>query len=594
MRQGLFWKFVLPYLVLSVSAASWLCWVTGGLLRTTLEDASLRQLTDTNLVIVTGLVGDFSVDTDARLQEKLKQLAAGTNTRYTVIRPDGTVLADSRRDPQSMPNQFSQPEVSRARKHGRGHDIRENFRTGNSELIVSRRIGPSDNPEGFITAEMNISGIDDAVHQFRWAIAVWSGILGLIGLIISLWISWRISIPMLELTRAADYAAKHGSSIHIDIPRGTDEITALKKALVRMDSSHTDIIAGLRDETRALRQRGEFVTGILAGMAEGVIAVDSAQRLILYNPAARKLLDFKSGDMVDRPLWEVVRNQQVHDIVTRTLAGEHVPKADLEVHRKGKSIAVRATRLPGSPTPGVSLVLHDVTDLRRLEQMRTEFVSNVSHELKTPLSVISACTETLLSGAGENPEHRQRFLSRIEEQSDRLNKLIADLIDLARIEAADDVFDVAKLEIGTIITRIVRDHHEVAEKKHVRLDMEPAYDPIRIEADESGLRTMLDNLLDNAINYTPEGGRVVVSWGVRDQRAWIEISDTGIGIPSDHLPRIFERFHRVDSARSRDAGGTGLGLAIVKHLSQVFQGSVEVESEEGKGSKFTILLPHAA
>lgn len=247
--------------------------------------------------------------------------------------------------------------------------------------------------------------------------------------------------------------------------------------------------------------------------------------------------------------------------------------------------------MPSNPPPGAVLVLHDVTELRRLENLRREFVSNVSHELKTPLTTIQAYTETLLDGAINDPENNRKFLERIDEQAERLHKLILDLLSLARIEAAEDAYELLPVPVANTVQVCVDEYLPVAESKGVELQVQPPSEALVVWADDEGLLTVLNNLVDNAIKYTPSGGRVSIRWHVEGRRTVLEVEDTGIGIPKQHQSRVFERFFRVDKARSRELGGTGLGLAIVKHWVQVFGGTVEVASELGRGSLFTIRLP---
>jgi two-component system phosphate regulon sensor histidine kinase PhoR len=348
-----------------------------------------------------------------------------------------------------------------------------------------------------------------------------------------------------------------------------------------------------RRETAQLQVGAERMSNVLSSMAEGVLAVDRDERILVANPAAASLLDLADVPLVGRRLWEVVRFPAIREAARSAFDGRETSHIEIELPRTQVTIALRASRLPGEPSPGVVLVLHDVTELRRLENLRREFVSNVSHELKTPLASIQAYTETLLDGAIDDQEHNVRFLKRISEQADRLHNLILDLLRLARIEAGTDVFEIQQLSARKIITQACDDHVAVARSKGVTLTMEPPGERMRLRVDPDGMRTILDNLLDNAINYTPEGGRICVRWQRDNDKAVIEVRDTGIGIPPQHLSRVFERFHRVDRARSRERGGTGLGLAIVKHLVQVFEGHVEVESEVDRGSTFRITLPLA-
>jgi two-component system phosphate regulon sensor histidine kinase PhoR len=255
-------------------------------------------------------------------------------------------------------------------------------------------------------------------------------------------------------------------------------------------------------------------------------------------------------------------------------------------------VTVHAARLPGDPPRGAVLVVHDTSDLRRLERLLHEFVANVSHELKTPLSVISACVETLLEGgAAEDPTHCRSFLGQVAEQAERLHRLILDLLSLARIESGTEAFAFENVSVPEAVRGCVERHHARAEAKRQSLEADAGPEELWAWVDEEALCEILDNLIDNAVKYTPEGGAIRVRWWAEDDWACLEVRDTGIGIPAGDLPRIFERFYRVDKARSRELGGTGLGLSIVKHLVQALHGSISATSVVGAGTTFTVRLP---
>jgi len=297
---------------------------------------------------------------------------------------------------------------------------------------------------------------------------------------------------------------------------------------------------------------------------------------------------------VGRPIWEVIRHARIDEVIRTVLAGGEATSLEIDLPRKHAVVAVLASRLPGNPTSGVVLVFHNVTELRRLENIRREFVSNVSHELKTPLTAIQAYAETLLDGALDEPEHRTKFVERIGEQAGRLHALIQDLLRLAQIESGDNVFDVRAVEVSPVVRECIDEHLAVAESKSQRLVTQAPAADVNVMADEEGLHTILGNLIDNAVKYTQDGGTISVRWRIDDGMARIDVQDNGPGIPHEHQSRIFERFYRVDRARSRDVGGTGLGLSIVKHLVQEFDGSIGISSEPGSGTTFTVRLPLSA
>ena len=341
----------------------------------------------------------------------------------------------------------------------------------------------------------------------------------------------------------------------------------------------------------------QLMGAVLGGMTEGVIAVDSRRRLLFANDAASRLFGLSAGS-VGRLVAELIRSPKVQEAVDATLANPTSYRVEIDVAGPetrplgtSRSLAVQGTPLPGNPAPGAVLVFHDVTDLRRLERMRQDFVANASHELKTPLAAIKAYTETLIDGALHDDEVNVRFLEQIDEQAERLNRLIQDLLSLARLEAGQDVFQYAPMKLAPVVRKIVESHRSRAEACERIYILEPFEGDPWIRADEEALRQILDNLIDNAIKYTSEGGRVMISCRAAADLVVLSVSDNGVGIPRDDLPRVFERFYRVDKARSRELGGTGLGLSIVKHLVQSLGGKVAVESRPGQGSTFRVALP---
>jgi two-component system phosphate regulon sensor histidine kinase PhoR len=340
---------------------------------------------------------------------------------------------------------------------------------------------------------------------------------------------------------------------------------------------------------------------VLGAMDEAVLAVDNRRRLLFANASANRLFGLDSS-AVGRLVPELIRSPQVQEAIESTLrlsspdahqAELILPGRETQQRTHNRFLAVHGTLLPGPPSSGAVLVFHDMTELRRLERTRQDFVANASHELKTPLASIKAYTETLLDWALNDETVNVRFLKRIDEQADRLNLLILDLLSLARIESGEEFFEHGPLCIVPVLEASVEAHRDRAESKNLSLAFEPGdlTEDSLVLADEEAVRQIFDNLIDNAIKYTPENGSVRVSCYHDGDFVTAEVVDTGIGIPRDDQSRIFERFYRVDKARSRELGGTGLGLSIVKHLVQSMGGQIEVSSRVGSGSRFTILLP---
>ena len=335
----------------------------------------------------------------------------------------------------------------------------------------------------------------------------------------------------------------------------------------------------------------QHLRAILGGMAEGVVGIGPGQRVVFANEAAGQMLDFVPTDVVGRPLYEVIRQPAVQALIDASLASGKSQREDLELAKPApRHLKIHVAPLAKAGDSGAVLVLNDTSELRRLERLRHEFVANVSHELKTPLSVMKTCVETLQDGAADDPNMRGLFLHQIAEGADRLYALILDLLSLARIESGNEVFDYDDVAVDESVEACIERHRPRAEAKGMTLEAIPSA-PATVWADAEALGQILDNLVDNAVKYSQAGGSVRVGWRLDADVVTLFVEDNGPGIPERDLNRIFERFYRVDKARSRELGGTGLGLSIVKHLAQTMGGSVEAASQMGRGSTFTITLP---
>jgi two-component system, OmpR family, phosphate regulon sensor histidine kinase PhoR len=402
---------------------------------------------------------------------------------------------------------------------------------------------------------------------------------------VAVWYCVRTIVqPLSELSRQVQSAS--GLASTQTAPLGPwDEVGALSGAFDQMQRDLAQRLAQFRDNHQRLET-------VLSSMAEGVLAVGADDTILLANEAARRLLDFAAPHPQGRSLLEVTRARPVYDALVRALASEAPVVKEFEAPGAiRRTLSLRATRLPGAPCAGVVMVLHDMTELRRLESLRRELVANVSHELKTPLAAIKGYAETLRLGAVNDPEHNLHFIRRIEEQTDRLHQLILDMLQIARVESGEQPLELADVPIAELIGECTDQFMEGATAKQVELSADLPHDKVAVYADEEGVRTILSNLLDNALKYTPAGGRVTAGARAHAGLVVLEVADTGIGIPEKDLARIFERFYCVDKARSRQLGGTGLGLSIVKHLAQAMGGSVSVESRLGRGSTFRVELP---
>jgi two-component system phosphate regulon sensor histidine kinase PhoR len=416
---------------------------------------------------------------------------------------------------------------------------------------------------------------------------------GLVALVVAfgigVFVAGRVTRPVVEMQQIARAMSEGRFDVRAPV-RSVDEIGALGRALNVM-------MARLREKITDLEEERAKARAILDGMVEGVIAVDGHEAIVLMNERARAMLGVGAGRGEGKPFLEVIRNAELHEVFrsSRTAAA-HTPLIH-ELHLRHpvhRIVQVNAVpvRLAGGGEPGVVMVLHDLTPLRRLEQIRTEFVANVSHELRTPLTAIQGYLETLLGGALEEPQHARRFLEIAFRHTERLGRLLNDLTDLSNIELGKVTLRLAPMRVSDVLDSVFEIIRPRAESGRVGLiaDVEPA--DLTVHADHDRLAQILINLVDNGVKYTPENGWVTVRARATDgARADIRVRDTGVGIPAVDLPRITERFYRVDKARSRELGGTGLGLAIVKHLVLAHGGDLTIESREGDGTTARFTLP---
>ena len=587
----LFWKIFGSYAALTLFAAIAFVAIQSGRQREMVIEQAQQRLHDLAVVLRSHMEPSFEKGASPDLQKKLESLGAQSGTRITLVAADGTVIGDSAEDPSVMENHSERDELRHARDRGFGVSQRQSPTLDIPMMYYALRVTEDEQLIGLVRVSMTMKSINAqvaSVQRLVWATAI---TVGLFALALTYVIVRRVIQPLLVLTNAAEAIAHGNLQQQVDVP-SRDELGTLATAFNVMSEELSKRIDELQQKSDELANNSRRLETVLGGMVEGVIAVDGDERVLFVNQAASTLLEV-STDMVGRPIWEVVRNPVIHKVVKNALTNDGEGGIELEIPRTEATVALIAAQLPGDPCSGVVLVFHDVTELRRLENVRREFVSNVSHELKTPLTSIQAYADTLISGAIDDASHNRVFLNGISKQADRLHALILDLLRLSRIESGADVFEISAVPLAETIDLCVRQHAALCETKRIKLMVKPSACDIRVLADVEGLQSIFNNLIDNAIKHSPPQGQVTVDWMANERMVSISVIDTGCGISNEHQDRIFERFYRVDRARSRVLGGTGLGLSIVKHLAQEFGGEVEVVSEPGKGSVFTVRLPLA-
>lgn len=520
------------------------------------------------------------------LADQVKRLDQGTGLRITVIEQDGIVLAESRYDPLEMEDHSNRLEIRLAREIGTGSSSRTSLTLDRDMSYMAIRVPRADGTSLFVRVGENeheisadLESVTNEVHRIVF-------LVGLAAVGVSLVSASFFSRPVLSLIEEAhSVAVSHLGRDAVVFEQ--NELDSVRRVIRQLDEELIRLGSQIQQEARRLDV-------VLGGMDEGLIVVDANEKLLLANPAACQMFDIEMPRDMGRPVWELIRHRSVERAISKAMKRDRPHQRIVELRGKpSKHLAVNATRLQDEESALVIVMFHDITDLHRLENVRREFVANVSHELKTPLASIQGFTESLLQGAMEDSEYNREFLQRILEQADRLNLLIQDMLALARVEAGEHPFDDTAVDVQQVVNGCLAVQQSSAESRQIELLNAPPQSPLSVQADEEGVRQILDNLLDNAIKYSDPGGRVEVGWELREEMVQLWVSDQGRGIPAESLDRVFERFYRVDKARSRELGGTGLGLAIVKHLAQAFEGDVWLTSTLGEGTTVCVSLPQA-
>jgi two-component system, OmpR family, phosphate regulon sensor histidine kinase PhoR len=509
---------------------------------------------------------------------------ASSGARVTIITAEGLVLADSQADPQSMENQADRPEVVGAMAEGSGRSIRTSA-TLNRDLLYYALRQPSATGKPFI---MRFALPEETVGQvlgpFRRSLWLASLLILLLSSGIIVLISRSFSERIERLTAFSQRVAE--GDFRPQASDGTGD------ALDRLSHSLNQTSARLDRTIRTLTEERNLSSAILGSMVEGVLVVNGSERVMFANQSFAEILDLKVPPQAGSGLVEVVRQTELIEAARKVLRGE--PRVESEIVTgtlRQHFFAATVASVRAAETNGAVIVLHDITDLRKLERVRRDFVANVSHEFRTPLTAIQGFAETLLAGAMNDPQNRERFLDIIVEHSRRLARLTEDLLMLSKMDADRLELEMRRIPVGPFVESCIETSMPRALEKDLKLLVNLADRVPDIAGDRRRLTEVLQNLLDNAIQYTPAGGQIMVSAGPRSGEVVFTVSDTGIGIPQADQPRIFERFYRVDVARSREVGGTGLGLSIAKHLVETHGGRIWVESEVGRGSQFHFSLP---
>ncbi|HAJ76793.1 MAG TPA: hypothetical protein DCM64_10095 [Gammaproteobacteria bacterium] len=588
-RSHLLWRLYTGYVVIILVSTT----TVGILLSRQLTQNSLEEI-ERSLAARAELLAELArptllqpIEIDSPLQATIVALGSSTESRLTVITSDGRVIADSQELPQSMDDHSQRPEVLEALVSGIGLTSRFSQTLQQQMMYLARTVENNGQEIGFVRVSLPLSTIDNRLAELRSTILLSAMLVAVFALLIGFYFAKRFADPVVKLTEAAEAISQGDYDRRINLQQ-RDEIGDLAQAFNRMARSSSQRMAEITtDHTR--------LTMLFAGMVEGVIDVDEKQNIVHINAVAAGLLDISISECIDQPIWQHVRDAEIISALEQAIESNEVVKTQMRrSSTDGDTIVdIYAVALQNDDREplGALIVLHDISELDHLERIRRDFVANASHELKTPITAIRGLTETILEDPDMDGVMQREFIDKAHVQSLRLSALVTDLMTISRLESDQAEQNFQNFDFRTIINSSETAMKPICEEKELQLEISSPDKQVTIHGDFQAISQLVDNLTDNAIKYSDAGGSVSLSLTTTNDNAILVVKDSGIGISPLHQQRIFERFYRVDRARSRELGGTGLGLSIVKNIAEQHGGSVSLSSQPGVGSSFTVTLP---
>ena len=522
------------------------------------------------------------------LQEQIKKLGGLTNIRVTIIDPAGIVLADSSETLEKLPlmdNHATRPEIASALRKETGLSVRYSMTLGTRMLYIALPVMDHEKVLGAVRTALPITRVDELLASVRRPVMLTAFLGILIVMLAGILFSNHLSKRIHRMTSVAERYAREDWSEKILID-GRDELKMLATTMNQMAAS-------LRSRIEDLESEKGKVSAILRYMNEGVIAIDPHRQIVLMNLTAEKIFGCDAAAIQGKSLIEVTRHPQIERIVDQAFKEQKTLSEEIQLSgetRKTLRLSVVLLKERARDIAGI-LVFHDMTELRRLENIRKEFVTNVSHELRTPLTSIKGFIETLLGGALKDPSAGERFLKIVSEETDRLARLVEDILTIGEIEQKRTLMRKDRIDLASELGDILGPFKNRIEKSNLSVENRIGGKPLCVFGDKDKIHQVFVNLIDNAIKFNKPEGKIVLSSEQSPQGVMITVADTGSGIPLEAQSRIFERFFRVDKARSKDLGGTGLGLAIVKHIMEAHGGHASCQSTPGQGSSFSVFFP---
>ena len=586
-KRRLFWQLYPSFIIIIAISVAAIIWYASNSLQQFLLDRTSVVLEERALILEKIVAGYFAPVDAKSIDSVCKETGMLSPTRITVILPSGRVIGDSQKDPDLMESHLDRPEIKNALANITGISIRYSKTLHKKMMYVAIPVKKKNKTIAVLRTSVPITSLDKELKNIRVKIVLGGLIAALFAAGISFIFSRRMSRPLEKMKRGAEYFARGDLTRKLNIS-GSEEMERLAQAINHMSAQLNERINTI------IRQRNEL-EAVFSSMIEGVIALDSEEHILSVNQAAAGMFKIDPDKSRSRSIYEVVRNSELHRFVKKALSDKKPEQDDIIIKHHGEQI-LQTYSAPIFDAQkvhiGILLVLNDVTRLRQLENMRQDFVANVSHEIKTPLTAIKGFVETLIHNPFDDLNEVRRFLNIIEKHVNRLHSIIEDLLNLSRLEQENDnnLIKLEKGRINSVLKAAVSICRERAAKKNIRIEFSCGRE-LAAKIDSTLLEQALVNLIDNAVKYSNTDSTIQVEAFSKDGETIICVKDHGIGISKEHLGRLFERFYRVDKSRSRALGGTGLGLAIVKHIINVHGGHITIESVPGKGSTFMIGLP---
>jgi two-component system phosphate regulon sensor histidine kinase PhoR len=589
-NSNYFWRSYIGYVVLGANAVVLLCLILLVNNAGAEREATTAQLQTQARLLALAAADPVQRRDTSTIQGLVESVsAAASGLRVTVVDSSGAVLADTHEDPAAMENLLHRPEMQLALTRGLGLADRYSEPLAQGFFYAAAPIAASNGVVGIARVGRAMADIDAAQTDRQLSILTTCfGILAAL-LLVGIYPGWRKAESLEDVTQSTEAIAQG------DFERRVAEARAL--GMKRLADAINQMARNSARRVSTLTADRNRLATIFTGMVEGVIDVDQNQNIIHINDAAAVLLGVNRDRCMGKPLWQEVRNQKVTQALDEAIKTRSVIKSRIDYPRDSDQLVVdiyvaSLSDDQGEPI-GAVLVLHDVTELKHLERIRTDFVANASHELKTPITAIRGLSETVVGDENVDRATLVQFMERIHMQSIRLSQLVTDLMTISRLESDQNPSDFTLLNFGDLVNRAVMACRTAAEQKHHRLNLTLPPQKVEVYGDRQHLSQLVDNLVDNAIKYTPEKGNIQVRLRVEGGEMVFDVEDSGIGISPQYQQRVFERFYRVDKARSQSLGGTGLGLSIVKNIAERHNGNVSVISQLGVGSIFTFRMPVA-